>query len=72
VQTPQREWLKGPLKSWANECIEDCLAVYGGTWLDAGAVRREWKDYCSGDADNSFYIWQWISIGLCEQAAVAA
>jgi asparagine synthase (glutamine-hydrolysing) len=48
------------------------LAVYGGTWLDAGAVRREWKDYCSGDADNSFYIWQWISIGLCEQAAVAA
>ena len=33
-------------------------------WLDAAAVRRQWELYCAGASDNSFYVWQWISLGL--------
>jgi hypothetical protein len=27
-------------------------------------VRSEWQAYQDGMSDNSFYIWQWISIGM--------
>ncbi|MBV8905660.1 MAG: asparagine synthase (glutamine-hydrolyzing) [Acidobacteriia bacterium] len=64
VQTPQREWLRGPLVGWANDCIEAALARWGGSWLDTASVRAEWKHYCEHDQDHSFFIWQWISLGL--------
>lgn len=64
VQTPQREWLRENLKSWATDCIEHGLSLYGGMWLDTAKVRSEWEAYQRGVSDNSFYIWQWISLGL--------
>ena len=64
VQTPQREWLRGALRGWAGECIETALQRYGNTWLDGAKVRQQWQEYCLGQSDNSFHIWQWISLGL--------
>jgi asparagine synthase (glutamine-hydrolysing) len=64
LQTPQREWLRDPLREWANERIEESLTAFGGTWLDRKAVRAAWHHYCEGAGDNSFYIWQWINLGL--------
>ena len=64
LQTPQREWLQGPLNGWAADCIEAALDSHGGTWLDREAVRAAWRSYCAGNPDNSFYIWQWITLGL--------
>jgi asparagine synthase (glutamine-hydrolysing) len=64
LQTPQREWLRGPLRKWAGELIERSLAGYGRAWLDANAVRREWRKFLRGESDNSFYVWQWISLAL--------
>jgi len=64
VQTPQREWLRGELRGWAESCIETALQSYGKTWLDADSLRKQWHDYCFGQCDNSFHIWQWISLGL--------
>ncbi len=63
VQTPQREWLRGPLRGWAEDEIERAVAAFPD-WLDAAAVRREWRAYCAGGGDNSFFVWQWISLGL--------
>jgi asparagine synthase (glutamine-hydrolysing) len=68
VQTPQREWLRGELRGWAAECIEKALQEHGNTWLDAEAVRKQWQEYCSGLGDNSFHVWQWISLGLSSQS----
>jgi len=68
LQTPQREWLRGPLQPWANECIERALATYGGDWLIPDVVRSEWRNYCEKAPDNSFYIWQWVSLGLMIKA----
>jgi asparagine synthase (glutamine-hydrolysing) len=64
LQTPQREWLRGPLAKWAEAQIETALNTYGDTWLDTSAVRAAWKEYLVGGSDNSFYIWQWVNLGL--------
>lgn len=64
LQTPQREWLRGPLRGWADAQIERALQAVGGGWLDAGRVRSAWGDFCRDGGDNTFYIWQWINIGL--------
>jgi asparagine synthase (glutamine-hydrolysing) len=64
LQTPQREWLRGPLKDWAQSRIESALDRLGGTWLESDAVRAAWNQYCQGESDNSFYVWQWIGLDL--------
>ena len=64
LQTPQREWLKGPLRGWADECIRSGLDGLGRDWLRRDRVLAEWETYCNTDADNSFYVWQWITVGL--------
>jgi asparagine synthase (glutamine-hydrolysing) len=68
VQTPQREWLRGPLKDWAEQCIDSALGSYGDIWLNAKAVRSAWERYQIGTDDNSFFLWQWISLGLMAPA----
>ncbi|MBZ5605513.1 MAG: asparagine synthase (glutamine-hydrolyzing) [Acidobacteriia bacterium] len=72
VQTPQREWLRGPLKNWSSDLIEAAIECHGGAWLDARLVRRHWSEYQSGRVDNSFFVWQWISLGLASPVAAAA
>jgi asparagine synthase (glutamine-hydrolysing) len=64
LQTPQREWLRGELKDWADTCIQETLSGYGDIWLDRRATQRAWNAYCEGVIDNSFYVWQWINLGL--------
>jgi asparagine synthase (glutamine-hydrolysing) len=74
LQTPQREWLRGPLRDWAAGQIEGALSIYGGFWFDSRAVRSSWEEYCAGRGDNSFFVWQWVSLGLMatKEAAVGA
>jgi asparagine synthase (glutamine-hydrolysing) len=64
LSTPQREWLRGPLRDWAAACIEKALSRYGGSWLDTESAHASWRSYSNGKGDNSFFIWQWISLGL--------
>jgi hypothetical protein len=72
LQTQQREWLRGPLREWASEQVEGALAAYGGSWLDRHAVRAGWQAYCDGRRDDSFFVWQWISLGLTVKKEAAA
>jgi asparagine synthase (glutamine-hydrolysing) len=64
LQTPQREWLRGPLRKWLRELTDEALNAYGGAWLNSIGVRTEREEYLKHAADNSFYLWQWISLGL--------
>jgi asparagine synthase (glutamine-hydrolysing) len=64
LQTPQREWLRDPLREWAEANIDRALQAVGGAWLEPRAVREAWRRYLSGASDNSFYVWQWINLGL--------
>jgi len=64
LQTPQREWLRGPLSNWATEKIEAAIKKWDGTWLIGSRVRESLNAYLSGAGDNSFFVWQWVSLGL--------
>jgi asparagine synthase (glutamine-hydrolysing) len=63
VQTPQREWLRGPLRDWASSMIETALANHPD-WLNPSSVRKTLAAFNAGESDNSFYVWQWISLGM--------
>ncbi len=69
VQTPQREWLRGELAEWASEMLRVAKNGFAGSWLDHERLDSEWKEFRSGKGDNSFFVWQWISIGLMAKAA---
>lgn len=64
VQTPQREWLRGPLRGWATEMIEAALDFGSGHWFDGPAIRRRCQNFFDGEGDNSFFLWQMISAGM--------
>ncbi len=64
LQTPQREWLRGELKDWADNEIKNAVSNNFAGWFEKDSVLDSWKKYCRGESDNSFYIWQWIDIGL--------
>ncbi len=63
VQTPQREWLRGPLKAWVRDVVADGMAWQPG-WLSPTEVHRELDRFTAGEGDNAFFVWQWISLGL--------
>ncbi|MBI2376268.1 MAG: asparagine synthase (glutamine-hydrolyzing) [Deltaproteobacteria bacterium] len=63
LQTPQREWLRGPLRAWATDTIEAGMRRRAG-WLDPSVVRREWEAFLGGAVDNSFFVWQWLGLEL--------
>lgn len=71
LQTPQREWLRGPLRDWAMAQIEAALQRHDN-WFDAAAVRAEWTNFAGGHGDNSFFVWQWINLGLMEVGTAAS
>jgi asparagine synthase (glutamine-hydrolysing) len=64
LQTPQREWLRGSLRRWAQDRIESAISTWGGTWMDSDRVRAAWRAYLEGASDNSHYVWQWISLDM--------
>ena len=63
VQTPQREWLRGPLRAWVRDVVADGMAWQPG-WLSPNEVRRELDRFTAGEGDNAFFVWQWVSLGL--------
>jgi asparagine synthase (glutamine-hydrolysing) len=64
IQTPQREWLRGPLRGWADSQIAIALSGPQSSFVDKQRVQAAANAYFRGESDNSFYIWQWISLGM--------
>ena len=63
VQTPQREWLRGPLRSWVRDLVADGMS-WQPDWLTAAGAWGELDQFLAGDGDNAFFVWQWLSLGL--------
>ncbi len=61
LQTPQREWLRGPLREWAEELIRKSWEL---GWFEPRRAWEEWERFLRGESDNSAYAWQWICAGL--------
>jgi asparagine synthase (glutamine-hydrolysing) len=64
VQTPQREWLRGPLRAWVAECLDELVRGPLGDWFDVPKLAQAWDAYRDGEGDNSFFVWQWVSATL--------
>lgn len=72
VQTPQREWLRGPLRPWADEQVRTALEFAEGRWLDRPAVRTAWEAFLAGEGANGYFAWQWVNLGLAVDQRPAA
>lgn len=64
VQTPQREWLRGPLRPWASARIDAAVERWGGSLLVADEVQDRWQAFLAAGGGNAHAPWQWISLGL--------
>jgi asparagine synthase (glutamine-hydrolysing) len=53
---PVGDWLRGPLRSWADELLDERRLAREG-WFDAAAVRNRWCDHLSGRLESSPSIW---------------
>lgn len=62
IQTPQREWLQHDLKDWVLDTIQTGFSKY--SFLDKQQTQVELNKYFNGEIDNSFFIWQWITLGM--------
>jgi len=63
VVTPQREWLRGALRPFVAEVIHSRSFAERG-WFDAARVRQEYRKFCEGGGENSFFVWQWVNTEL--------
>jgi asparagine synthase (glutamine-hydrolysing) len=61
LQTPQREWLACELKDFT---IDSVNLFSNQPWVNKKALQKLVDDYFKGNNDNSFYLWQWINLGL--------
>jgi asparagine synthase (glutamine-hydrolysing) len=53
---PVGEWIKGPLRPWAEELV-DPARLAGEGWFDSSIVRRRWADHLSGRRDSTQALW---------------
>jgi asparagine synthase (glutamine-hydrolysing) len=54
--TPVGEWLKGPLRPWAEELINPGRLRAEGLF-DAARIRRRWEEHLSGRRDSTPALW---------------
>ncbi len=65
VQTPQTEWLRGPLARWGQQAVNGLVETEPErSWFDVVRLKREWDSFCDNGGDNSFFVWQWISAAM--------
>jgi asparagine synthase (glutamine-hydrolysing) len=53
---PVGEWIKGPLRDWAESLLESARLRDEG-WLDAGKIERRWRQHLSGERDSTGALW---------------
>lgn len=53
---PVGEWIKGPLRSWAEELLEP-RALREEGWFEPGLVRSRWQEHLNGGCDSSAALW---------------
>ena len=53
---PLGDWLRGPLRDWAEELLDERRLKDEG-WFDAPAVRRRWRRHLAATQDSSAAMW---------------
>ena len=72
---PVGAWLKGPLRPWAEELLDERRLRREG-YLSPGPIRRKWAEHLAGTHDRQSEIWaavvfqEWVA-GTRESSAAA-
>lgn len=53
---PVGEWIKGPLRDWAEDLLNERTMRFEG-WFDAEVVNARWQDHLSGRRDSTASLW---------------
>jgi asparagine synthase (glutamine-hydrolysing) len=55
-EVPLADWLRGPLRPWADSLLDPArISVQG--FLDAAKVTQLWQQHVAGTFDRSLYLW---------------
>ena len=53
---PVGEWIKGPLRDWAENLL-DARRLRSEGWLDAARIEQRWREHLSGERDSTGALW---------------
>jgi asparagine synthase (glutamine-hydrolysing) len=53
---PLADWLRGPLRNWAEDLMSE-TGLIAGDVLDVEGIRSLWTEFLSGDNERYFLIW---------------
>lgn len=53
---PIKEWLRGPLKSWGEDLVNDGETIVGDM-IDLKSVRDVWREHQRDDVDHCYRLW---------------
>ena len=53
---PIGEWLRGPLRQWAEDLLNETRLKQGG-YFNANLVRKTWSQHLSGIYDWEYHLW---------------
>lgn len=53
---PVGQWIKGPLRPWAEDLLDPTRMAAEG-WFDPAIVQRRWRDHVEGRSDSTPAIW---------------
>ena len=58
---PIGEWLRGPLRPWAEDLLSAATLRQQG-WLHVGEVRRLWNEHLRAAPDRRFLVWNLLQL----------
>ena len=53
---PVGQWIKGPLRDWAEDLL-DPARMHSEGWLDPGPIASRWREHLSGRRDSTQALW---------------
>ena len=62
MQTPQVDWLRVDLKDWMMDNVDYAISGKSKSWFNQKNVISEVDDFLNKKTDNSFFIWQLLSV----------
>lgn len=66
-EPPLGNWLRGPLRDWAESLLDEASLAEGG-FIDSAPVRDLWREHLSGVRDWRFELWNVLMFQAWRQA----